>query len=95
MKYTVIYTDHAEKDLRKLPRDVQLRILDSMDAFSKNPSIHICLPTRQMKKLKGSHNVPLFSYRIGNYRVIFQLVHEKLVVMVLKIGNRRDIYDDV
>jgi len=87
MKYTVIYTNHAEKCLKKLPKDVQLRILDSMDVFARNPSIH-------MKKLKGERNVPLFSHRVGNYRVIFRFVHEKLVVMVLKIGNRRDIYND-
>jgi len=83
--YAVHYTQRAAKSIKKLPREVQIRILDSIDELAQDPAAH-------MKRLKGERDVPIFSHRIGEYRVLFTLNNAQLVILVLNVGNRRDIY---
>ncbi len=78
--YSVQYTERAARSIRKLPRDVQIRILDSIDELAKNPSAH-------MKRLKGERDVPIFSHRTGEYRVLFTLNNAQLVILVLNAGR--------
>ncbi|MDO9523473.1 MAG: type II toxin-antitoxin system RelE/ParE family toxin [Methanocorpusculum sp.] len=86
--YSVQYTQRAAKSIKKLPRDVQIRILDSIDDLAKDPAAH-------MKRLKGERDVPIFSHRMGEYRVLFTLSNAQLVILVLNVGNRRDIYKEL
>ena len=87
MAWTVEISDFAERQLRKLDGSVQKRILDWLDdriEGCKNPR-HFGEP------LRGIHT-GFWRYRIGNYRVICDIVDERIVVLVLAIGHRRDIY---
>ncbi len=61
------------------------RILEKMKLVSKNPFHYI-------KRLKG---IPLYSLRTGKYRVIMSIEREKLVILVIDVGNRRNVYDDL
>ena len=61
------------------------RILEKMNLVSKNPFHYI-------KHLKG---IPLYSLRTGKYRVIMSIEREKLVILVVEVGNRKNVYDDL
>jgi len=86
LAWTVEISSFAEKQLRKLDRPVQQRLLDWLDdriEGCKNPR-HFGEPLRG--DLAG-----LWRYRIGNYRIICEIQEQRLVVLALAIGHRREI----
>lgn len=87
MAWTIEYTETAKKQLRKLDRVTARRIVDFMDervAASGDP--------RGLgKALKGSLG-DLWRYRVGDYRIFCDIQDEVLKVLVLQIGNRREVY---
>ena len=87
MNWTVKTTDIAEKQLKKLDRPVQKRILDWLEdriEGCKNPR-HFGEP------LKGDFS-GLWRYRVGNYRIICEIKDNTITVLVLTIGHRRYVY---
>ena len=87
MAWTVEISDFAEKQLRKLDRPVQKRLLDWLDDRidgCKNPR-HFGEPLRG--DLAG-----LWRYRVGDFRIICEIQKQRLVVLALAIGHRREIY---
>ncbi|GIV78100.1 MAG: hypothetical protein KatS3mg050_2494 [Litorilinea sp.] len=83
--YRILFTKSAEKTLRKAPRDVARRIRDRLDTIAKDPY------ARQPNVTK-LHNRPGYRLRVGDWRVIYALEDEKLVVLVLRIGTRGEVY---
>ncbi|MGA2536425.1 MAG: type II toxin-antitoxin system RelE/ParE family toxin [Terracidiphilus sp.] len=87
MAWAIEYAETAKKQLRKLDKLTARRVLDFMDervALSEDP--------RALgKALKGSLG-DLWSYRVGDYRVLCDIQDLVLTVLVLQIGNRREIY---
>ena len=81
--YTVILTKTAQKQLDKLPDKVADALLDAFDALAKVPRPDGC------KKLKGR-----LGYRIrkGDYRILYEVQDSVLIVQVIGLGHRRDIY---
>ena len=87
MVWTIEISDRAYKQLRKLDRPVQKRILDWLEdrlEGCKNPR-HFGEP------LKGDH-AGFWRYRVGDYRIICEIQDGIVTVMVLAIGHRREIY---
>lgn len=84
MKYTVEFKKSAAKTLRKLPKLIQKRIVDKLTDIENS------LPPSSETKLKG--NNPFHRIRIGDYRIIYEIQNEILVILVIKIGHRKDIY---
>ena len=87
MAWTVEVSDYAERQLRKLDKPVQKRLLDWLEDRidgCKNPR-HFGEP------LRGEMN-GLWRYRIGDYRVICEIQDQQLVVLALAVGHRREIY---
>lgn len=87
MAWTVEVSDFAERHLRKLDRPVHKRLLDWLDdriEGCKNPR-HFGEP------LKGDL-ASLWRYRVGDYRIICEIQDERLVVLALAVGHRREIY---
>lgn len=87
MAWTVEVSDYAEKQLRKLDKPIQKRLLDWLEdriEGCKNPR-HFGEPLRG--ELAG-----LWRYRIGDYRVICEIQEKQLVVLALAVGHRREIY---
>ena len=87
MGYTVRFTPGAERDFRKLPREDAIRIKDELHALAGNST-----PRTRAKKLKGSWDIPLFSLRVGHYRIILSIEDQNLVIFVIEIGDRRTVY---
>ncbi len=83
MTYHVIFSDLAFKQLRKLDRETGQRIISTLERIRIRPDAYV-------KKLVGDEGYRL---RVGNYRVILDLDKEKLIILVLTIGQRRNVYD--
>ena len=83
MTYTIIFSDKAYKQLRKLDRPIQRRIISALERIRIRPESYVT-------KLVGD---PGFRLRVGDYRVIMDIVRNELRILVLKVGHRRDIYD--
>ena len=87
MAWTIEYAKTAKDQLRKLDRTVARRILDFMDeriAPLENPR-------QSGKALKGPMS-EFWRYRVGDYRVVCDIRDGVLTVLVLQIGNRREVY---
>ena len=88
MAWIIKYTDSARKQLKKLDRQSAQRILDFMDdriASSDHP--------RDIGKgLTGSALGAYWRYRVGDYRIICEIQDQELLVIVVQLGNRKDIY---
>ena len=87
MKYKVDFTKAAEEQLESIPKSDVRKILKRIEKLSLNP-----FPLG-FEKLKGSH---FESYRIrqGDYRVLYAVYEDKLLVLVIKIGHRKEVYRD-
>ena len=83
MTYTIIVSKSALKELKDLPRKLQLRIVGVIDALAQNP-----YPPASLK-LKGREG---FRIRTNDYRIIYTVENEKLIVHVIAIGHRKEIY---
>lgn len=79
--YALIYSPEAQKDVAGLPRDVAVRIHTSLKNIKADPYNHV-------KRLEGSFVVPLYSYRVGQYRCILTIEENKLVIFVVEIGHK-------
>ena len=88
MAWIIKYAESASKQLKKLDKQTALRILDYMDervAVLDNP--------RSLgKNLKGPKIGEYWRYRVGDIRVICNIIDEQLMVLVIEIGNRREVY---
>lgn len=83
--YSVEYTSSAVKDINKLSPEVKKRIFNTVGEIKEDPYEHV-------KKLKMSAKSPLYSLRVGEYRVIMAIKDFFLIIQVLKVGNRSKIY---
>jgi mRNA interferase RelE/StbE len=87
MIYTVRFTPGAERDFKKIAREDARRIKEELVALSQASS-----PRARVKKLKGSWDIPLYSLRISHYRLILSIEDQNLVIFVIEIGDRRNVY---
>ena len=80
--YSVAFTEVAEKQFKKLPKQIQDRIVTSLERIRIRPEAFI-------EKLVG---IPGYKLRVGDYRVILDLENDKLFILVIKVGHRRNVY---
>ena len=84
MKYRIEFKRSAAKALKKIPKSDQRRIRDRINSLSEN------LPDPTTTKMKGDN--PFHRIRVGHYRIIYEVHEDILVIMVLKIGHRKEVY---
>jgi mRNA interferase RelE/StbE len=82
--YRIEVSATAERQIRKLVRPDQLRVLRVIAALAVDPRPPGC------RKLSGFADV--FRVRCGRYRVLYAVEDRRLVVLVLKVGDRKDVY---
>lgn len=88
MIWKVEIDDRARKELRKLDPSAQkliLRYLRERIATETDP--------RRYGKPLGADKSGLWRYRVGDYRLLCQIEDDKVVVLVLKVGHRKNVYD--
>ena len=87
MAWRIEFRPNARADLRKLDPSVQRRLL----TFLEHRVVASGDPRRLGKPLRGEKR-ELWSYRVGSYRIVCLLQDERLVVVVVSVGHRRDVY---
>jgi len=83
--YTITFSDNALRQLKKLERQIQERIINSIERIKVRPEMFV-------QRLVGD---PGYKLRVGDYRLIMDISHESLEVIIIKIGHRKNIYDQI
>ena len=83
MIYSLTIKNSALKEIRALPEEDRLRVVHAIDGLRDQP--------HQGTLLKGAHT-GLRRVRVGKYRVIYEVQQTALMVLVLRVGHRRDVY---
>jgi mRNA interferase RelE/StbE len=84
-KYTVTITPSALRSIQSLARDIRERIRSAIDSLAEAPRPH------GIKALQGAQKGYL-RLRVGEYRIIYRVEDDRLVVLVVAIGHRREVY---
>ncbi|WP_298667660.1 type II toxin-antitoxin system RelE/ParE family toxin [uncultured Methanofollis sp.] len=87
MIWRLIILPGAEREFDKIPDPDAQRIKDELYALADEPH-----PQSHVKKLKGHQSSPVYSLRVGQYRVILSIDGDIMVIFVIEIGNRSKIY---
>jgi len=83
LKYRIEFKRSAAKVLNKLPKPDRRRIRDKIDSFADK------LPDPATTKMKGDN--PFHRVRVGDYRIIYEIHEETLLILVLKIDRRKEV----
>jgi len=84
VRYRVEFAPAAVRQIGKLERNSQRRIVARIEALSSTPR------PAGTRKLVGKSD--LYRVRIGEHRVIYQIRDDQLLVLIVKVGHRRDVY---
>jgi mRNA interferase RelE/StbE len=85
--YKLRFLDKALDDFKKIDKPHQMIIKEKLSILAKNPSVL----SNNIKKISGTKE-KLYRLRIGSYRVIFKKEKDKLIIIVIRIGHRKEIY---
>jgi mRNA interferase RelE/StbE len=81
--YEIVFSQKAKKQLFKLERSIQERIISALERIRIRPKSYIT-------KLIGD---PGYKLRVGDYRIIMDIDKDKLLILVIKVGHRKNIYE--
>ncbi len=84
MPYSIEFRPAVLKSLRRFPRRDLVRIKKKIEGLASN------LPAPHTTKMKGDNS--FHRVRSGNYRIIYEIQDDSLVVLVVKVGHRKDVY---
>ena len=84
MAYTIKFKPTAARQLAKLPKTIQVKIARKIDSLAIAPH------PQGTVKLRGGDD--LYRLRVGNYRIIYQVKNDQLLILVVKIGHRKEVY---
>jgi mRNA interferase RelE/StbE len=84
MAYQIVFSKSAQKELDKLPKVFGLKVLSKIEGLADNPRPNGC------KKLEGAGNN--YRIRINDYRVIYSIYDRELIVDIIKIDDRKQVY---
>lgn len=82
MSYDLVYTKKAKKQLKKLNKNESKRILIALERCRIRPISYV-------KKLVAS---PYYRLRVGEYRVVLDIKNNEMIILVLEVGHRKNIY---
>lgn len=82
MVYEIVYSETAAKQIEKLPKDVQHRIASTVERIRVRPHLYVM-------RLVGS---PYFRLRIGDYRLILDILEKTVRIFVIGVGHRKGVY---
>ena len=82
--YRVIVKPSADKELRRLPPEIQRHVVAVLRELAANPR------PSGVVKMQGDYN--LWRVRVGQYRVVYEIHDARILILVLRIGHRKDVY---
>ena len=83
--YTLKYSKQANKIKAKMPKGIAAHLETELETIAINPQVY----QGDWKPLYGT---PFYRLRVGSWRVICQIINNELIIYILKIGSRGDIY---
>jgi len=84
MRYRIEFSPAAERQFKKIPKEVQIRLKHRIDILAENPF------PRGVKKLSAEET--LYRLRPGDYRIVYQCQGKALLILILKLGHRKNVY---
>ncbi|WP_017294906.1 type II toxin-antitoxin system RelE family toxin [Geminocystis herdmanii] len=87
LEYKIEFLKKAEKELSKLPFNIQKQIANRLESLKSNP-----FPS-DVKQLKNSNGI--LRIRINDYRILYRLENDVLVILIIKIAHRSKVYRDL
>jgi len=84
VRYTVEVSPAAGRQIRKLDRNTQQRVLARIEKLEEDPR------PRDASKLQSPEE--LYRIRMGDYRIVYHIEDDRLLVLIVRVGNRREIY---
>jgi mRNA interferase RelE/StbE len=82
--YRIEFAPLARRQIRRLSKETQRQILERIEELGANPR------PAGVKKLTAEEN--FYRVRVGDYRIIYQIRDRELLVLIVKVGHRREIY---
>lgn len=83
--YEIVFTRQAYKSLRRLPVDIVRRVRERLDQIAEDPFA-------QNPNVTKLQNRPGYHLRVGDWRVIYDVQEGEMIILVLKVGSRGDVY---
>jgi len=83
--YRIVIKKSAAKEIEKIPQKDKIRIIEKIRSLAIEPQ-----PVGS-KKLSGQEK---YRVRQGNYRILYQIIDDALVVSIVRVGHRRDVYQN-
>ena len=81
--YRIVIKKSAAKEIEKIQKKDRIRVIEKIRSLSNDPQ------PEGSKKLSGQEK---YRIRQGDYRILYQIIDDKLIITVVKIGHRRDVY---
>ena len=81
--YKIVIKKSAAKEIERIAKNDRIRIIEKINSLAQNPH-----PTGS-KKLSGQEK---YRMRQGNYRILYQIIDDELIINVVKVGHRQDVY---
>ncbi len=85
--YKIEFLKEAYEEFKRLDKVAQRIIKEKLDILRENPE----LLKNNIKPLKGRYS-GLYRLRVGNYRVVYRIEKDKLLILIVRVGHRREIY---
>ncbi len=85
-QYRIEFVKSAKKEFDRLPARMRSKTTEAFNLLSQNPYSELL----RIKKLKGAEY--LYRIRLGDYRMVYEIRNERLIVLVIKIGHRSEVY---
>ena len=86
MQYQIKFTKYAMKEFLQLPKHIR-------DIFVKKLNLLAVVPFAINNNVKKSHGIEnCYRLRVGNYRVIYRIIKLELVIEIIKVGHRKEVY---
>jgi|TARA_B110000263_G_C14844162_1_gene301104 mRNA interferase RelE/StbE len=81
--YRIVIKKSAAKEIEKIQKKDRIRVIEKIRSLSNDPQ------PEGSKKLSGQEK---YRIRQGDYRILYQIIDDELIIIVVKIGHRRDVY---
>ena len=81
--YAVEFTKSAQKELNKLPKNISVRLAKAIAKLAENP---------RLGKVRPTVGVKSWRLRVEDYRIIYDISDKKLIILIIRVRHRKDVY---
>ena len=84
MAYSIEFKKSAQKEIANLPKRMQRRVVSAIKALADEPR------PKTVRKLVGGEDY--YRLRVGEYRVVYQIIDQVLLICIIRVRHRKDVY---